>query len=91
MRLGVRLARVASVARSRTNRRHWDPMAVGTSRSPRNLIRETSRFDYPDPPNLQRLSPRQEIEERGMAEIQDRFVGAGAVARAHDAVRRRKR
>jgi hypothetical protein len=55
------------------------------------LIRETSRFDYPDPPNLQRLSPRQEIEERGMAEIQDRFVGAGAVARRRDPIRQRRR
>jgi hypothetical protein len=91
MRLGVRLAPAAAVARSRTNRRHWDAMAVRTSRSPRNLIRETSRFDYPDPPNLQRLSPRQEIEARGMAEIQDRFVGAGAIARKRDPIRRRRR
>jgi hypothetical protein len=91
MRLGVRLAPAAAVARSRTNRRQWDAMAVRTSRSPRNLIRETSRFDYPDPPNLQRLSPRQEIEARGMAEIQDRFVGAGAIARKRDPIRRRRR
>jgi hypothetical protein len=45
------------------------------------LIRETSQFDYPDPPNLQRLSTRQVIEERGVAEIQERFVGEGIVAR----------
>ena len=50
--------------------------------SPPNLIRETSQFDYPDPPNLQRLSTRQVIEERGVAEIQERFVGEGIVA--HD-------
>ena len=49
--------------------------------SPPNLIHETSRFDYPDPPNLQRLSTRQVIEERGVAEIQERFVGEGIVTR----------
>jgi len=66
-------------------------MAVRVSRAPRNLIRETHRFEQPDPPNLQRLSPRREIEARGMAEIQDRFLGAGAVARKRDACSRRKR
>jgi len=66
-------------------------MDVGALRSPRNLIRETSRFEQPDPPNLQRLTPRREIEERGMAEIHDRFLGAGAVARKRDATARRKR
>jgi hypothetical protein len=66
-------------------------MAVRASRSPRNLIRETSRFEQPDPPNLQRLSPRRELEERGMAEIHDRFLGAGAIARKRDATTRRKR
>ena len=49
--------------------------------SPPNLIRDTSQFDYPDPPNLQRLSTRQVIEERGVAETQERFVGEGIVAR----------
>jgi len=50
--------------------------------SPPNLIREMSRFDdSSDPPNLQRLSTRQAIEERGIDEIHERFVDAGVVAR----------
>jgi len=50
-------------------------MAVRASRSPRNLIRETSRFEQPDPPNLQRLSPRQEIEAR-LREQMERWLAS---------------
>ena len=49
--------------------------------SPRNLIRETSRSEPDDPPNLHRLSTRQTLEERGVVEIRERFRGAGVTTR----------
>jgi hypothetical protein len=48
------------------------------SPSPRNLIREPWRQDRDDPPNLHRLSTRQTIEQHGVAELYERFAGAGA-------------
>jgi hypothetical protein len=50
------------------------------SPDPRNLIREHTRIELEDPPNLHRLTSRQTIEERGVAETQERFAGAGAMA-----------
>ena len=62
------------------------------SPDPRNLIREHSRVELEDPPNLHRLTSRQTIEERGVAETQERFAGAGAIAYvARHTVRRRPR
>jgi hypothetical protein len=82
--LGPRLALIPTVAEPREKARHLDRDRERAA-SPPNLIREMSRFDDSlDPPNLQRLSARQAIEERGIAEIQDRFVDAGVVARIHD-------
>ena len=46
--------------------------------SPPNLIREPWRHDPEDPPNLHRLSTRQTIEQHGVAELYERFAGAGA-------------
>jgi hypothetical protein len=89
--LGPHFAVIPTVAEPRNKARR-----LGGDRdraaSPPNLIREMSRFDdSSDPPNLQRLSTRQAIEERGIAEIQDRFVDAGVVARIHDDHRRLRR
>jgi len=84
MGLGPHFALIPAVAEPRDKARHLE-RDRGRAASPPNLIREMSRFDdSSDPPNLQRLSTRQAIEERGIAEIQDRFVDAGVVARMHD-------
>jgi|KBSMisStaDraftv2_1062788.scaffolds.fasta_scaffold1829143_1 hypothetical protein len=62
------------------------------SPDPRNLIRECPRIELDDPPNLYRLTSRQTIEERGVAETQERFAGAGAMAYVERrTVRRRPR
>jgi hypothetical protein len=52
------------------------------SPDPRNLIRECWRIELEDPPNLHRLTTRQTIEERGVAETHERFANAGAMADA---------
>ena len=62
------------------------------SPDPRNLIRECPRVELDDPPNLHRLTSRQTIEERGVAETHERFAGAGAMAYVpRHTVRRRAR
>lgn len=44
---------------------------------PRNLIRETSRCEPEDPPNLHRQNTRQAIQERGVVEFHDRLAVGG--------------
>ena len=84
MGLGPHFAPIPAVAEPSDKARHLKGDRDRAA-SPPNLIREMSRFDdSSDPPNLQRLSARQAIEERGIGEIQDRFVDAGVVARIHD-------
>jgi len=63
----------------------------GETPDPRNLIRECPRVEFDDPPNLHRLTSRQTIEERGVAETQERFAGAGAMARLSVPKRRSRR
>jgi hypothetical protein len=80
---GTCLAVIQSVTEPRDKGRHPE-QDRDRAPSPRNLIRETSRFDEPDPPNLHRLSTRQIIEERGTAETHERFVSGGIVARVDE-------
>jgi hypothetical protein len=81
MGLGLLFAAIPTVAEPRDKARHLE-RDRDRAASPPNLIREMSRFDdSSDPPNLQRLSTRQAIEERGIDEIHERFVDAGVVAR----------
>jgi hypothetical protein len=42
--------------------------------APRNLIRELSRTEAADPPNLHRFSTRQSLEDQGVMGMQDRFA-----------------
>lgn len=45
--------------------------------SPPNLIRERWWRAGEDPPNLQRLTSREAIQERGVAELYERSRGTG--------------
>jgi hypothetical protein len=50
---------------------------AGEPRSPRNLFRESWRREPEDPPNLHRLTTRQTIEQQGVVEVYERFIGVG--------------
>jgi hypothetical protein len=57
---------------------HPSPEETRDPADPRNLIRERSRLEPEDPPNLRRLTTRQTIEESGVVETQERLRGGGA-------------
>ena len=47
---------------------------------PRNLLRETSRSEHEDPPNLHRLTARETLENHRVVEMHDRFAVGGVLS-----------